>query len=110
MPCCASKNKQDQDLLQTSNGVGVIVSRPMLSLMQDKNFTKASQAAAFLGLIPIQSLNPFSKWYIHSMSYQYMISALYRHRTDRVRVTIKYFNIMLITTLITFFESLKVVA
>ena len=84
MPCCVSKNKQDQDLLQTSNGVGVIVSRQMLSLMHDKNFTKASQAAAFLGLIPIQSLNPFSKWYIHSMSYQYMFSALYKHRTDSV--------------------------
>ena len=85
MPCCVSKNKQDQDLLQTSNGVGVIVSRQMLSLMHDKNFTKASQAAAFLGLIPIQFLNPFSKWYIHSMSYQYMFGALYRHRTTYVR-------------------------
>ncbi|WP_414709122.1 transposase [Psychrobacter sp.] len=85
MPCCVSKNKQDQDLLQTSNGVGVIVSRQILSLMHDKNFTKASQAAAFLGLIPIQSLNPFSKWYIHSMSYQYMFGALYRHRTTYVR-------------------------
>ena len=58
MPCCVSKNKQDQDLLQTSNGVGVIVSRQMLYLMHDKNFTKASQAATFLGLIPIKSLNP----------------------------------------------------
>lgn len=81
MPCCVSKNKQDQDLLQTSNGVGVIVSRQMLSLMHGKNFTKAPQAAAFLGLIPIQSLNLFSKWYIHSMSYQYMFGALYRSRT-----------------------------
>ena len=54
MPCCVSKNKQDQDLLQMSNGVGVIVSRQMLSLMHDKNFTKASQAAASLGLIPKQ--------------------------------------------------------
>ena len=87
IPCCMSKNKQDQDLLQTSNGVGVIVivSRQMLFLMQDKNFTKASQAAAFLGLIPIQSLNPFSKWYIHSMSYQYMFCALYRSGTTYVR-------------------------
>lgn len=54
MPCCVSKNKQDQDPLQKSNGVGVIVSRQMLSLMDDKNFTKASQAAAFLGLTPRQ--------------------------------------------------------
>ena len=85
MPCCVSKNTQDQDLLQMSNGVGVIVSRQMLSLMHDKNFTKASQAAAFLGLIPVQSLTPFSKWYIHSMSYQYVFGALYRHRTDSLR-------------------------
>ncbi|WP_394211440.1 transposase [Psychrobacter piscatorii] len=56
-----SKNKQDQGLLQTSNGIGVIVSRQMLSLMHDKKFMKVSQAAAFLGLFPIQSLNPFSK-------------------------------------------------
>ncbi|GAA0801257.1 hypothetical protein GCM10009110_10860 [Psychrobacter piscatorii] len=41
---------------------------------------KASQAAAFLELIPIQYLNPFSKWYIHSISDQYMFGALYRHR------------------------------
>ena len=81
MPCCLSKNKQDQDLLQTSNGIDVIVSRQMLSLMYDKNFTKPSQAAAFLGLIPIQSLNPFPKWYIHSMSYQYMFGTLYRSRS-----------------------------
>ncbi len=85
MPCCVSKNTQDQDLLQMSNGVGVIVSRQMLSLMHDKNFTKASQAAAFLGLIPSQSLHPFLKCYIHSMSYQYMFNALYRHRTDSLR-------------------------
>ncbi|WP_352338875.1 hypothetical protein [Psychrobacter sp. 16-MNA-CIBAN-0192] len=51
--------------------------------MQDKKFTKASQAAAVLGLIPIQSLNPFSEWFIYSMSYQYMIGALYRHRCGR---------------------------
>ncbi|WP_327192695.1 IS110 family transposase [Psychrobacter sp. PL15] len=49
-----SKNKQDQDLLQTINGVGPVVSRQMLSLMHNKDFTKASQAAAFLGLIPKQ--------------------------------------------------------
>ena len=77
------QNKQDQDLLQTSNGVGVIVSRQMLSLMHNKNFTRAPRAAAFLGLIPIQSLNPFSKCSIHSMSYQNMFGALYRHRCGR---------------------------
>jgi hypothetical protein len=63
---CVPKNKQDQDLLQTSNGVGVIISRQMLSLMQDKSFTKSSQAAAFLGLIPIKKsergLHPTVGW------------------------------------------------
>ena len=49
-----SNNKQDQDLLQMSNGVGVIVSRQMLFLIYNKNFTKTSQVAAFLGLIPKQ--------------------------------------------------------
>ncbi|WP_352310589.1 transposase [Psychrobacter sp. W2-37-MNA-CIBAN-0211] len=93
MPYCVSKNKQDQDLLQTSNGVGVIVLRQILSLMHDKNFTKASQAAAFLGLIPIQSLNPFSKWYIRSMIYQYMFDALYRHQTAIVRYELNDYKI-----------------
>ncbi len=54
MPCYVSKNKQDQDRLQTISSVGVIVSIQMLSLMYNKNFTKTSQAAAFLGLIPKQ--------------------------------------------------------
>ena len=46
--------KQDQDLLKTIKGVGTVTSRQMLSLMHNKSFTKASQAAAFLGLIPKQ--------------------------------------------------------
>ena len=46
--------KQDQDLLKTIKGVGKVTSRQMLSLMHNKSFTKASQAAAFLGLIPKQ--------------------------------------------------------
>ncbi|SNT70231.1 IS110 family transposase [Psychrobacter sp. LV10R520-6] len=46
--------KQDQVLLQTIKGVGPATSRQMLSLMHNKSFTKASQAAAFLGLIPKQ--------------------------------------------------------
>ncbi len=65
----------------------------MLSLMHDKNFTKASQAAAFLGLIPIQSLNPFSKWYIRSMIYQYMFGALYRYQTASVRYELNDYKI-----------------
>lgn len=46
--------KQDQELLKTIKGVGPATSRQMLSLMHNKSFTQASQAAAFLGLIPKQ--------------------------------------------------------
>ena len=49
-----SNLKQDQDLLKTIKGVGTVTPRQMLSLMHNKSFTKASQAAAFLGLIPKQ--------------------------------------------------------
>ncbi len=81
MSCCVSKSKQDQDLLQTSNGIGITVSIQILSLVHDKNFTKAFQAAVFLGLIPIQSLSPFSKWCIYLRSYRDMFGALYRNRS-----------------------------
>ncbi|WP_201586217.1 IS110 family RNA-guided transposase [Psychrobacter jeotgali] len=46
--------KQDQELLKSIKGVGTVTSRQMLTLMHNKSFTKASQAAAFLGLIPKQ--------------------------------------------------------
>lgn len=46
--------KQDQELLKSIKGVGPATSRQMLTLMHNKSFTKASQAAAFLGLIPKQ--------------------------------------------------------
>lgn len=49
-----SSLKQDQELLKTIKGVGEVTSRQMLSLMHNKSFTQASQAAAFLGLIPKQ--------------------------------------------------------
>ena len=44
--------KQDQDLLQTIKGVGPVVSKQMVSLMHNKQFSQASQMAAFLGLVP----------------------------------------------------------
>lgn len=46
------KLKHDQELLQTIKGVGQATSRQMLSLMHNKEFTKASQVAAFIGLVP----------------------------------------------------------
>jgi len=44
--------KQDQQLLESIKGVGPVVSKQMVSLMHNKQFTKASQVAAFLGLVP----------------------------------------------------------
>lgn len=46
--------KQDQILLTSIKGVGTTLSRQMLSLMHNKQFNKASQMAAFLGLVPKQ--------------------------------------------------------
>lgn len=46
--------KHDQQLLQTINGVGTVVSRQMVSLFHNKTFTSASQVSAFLGLVPKQ--------------------------------------------------------
>nr|WP_265088520.1 transposase [Psychrobacter immobilis] len=39
--------KQDQYLLQTIKGVGPVVSKQMMSLMHNKQFSQASQMAAF---------------------------------------------------------------
>ncbi len=44
--------KQDQDLLQTIKGVGPVVSKQIVSLMHNKQFTQASQMAAFIDLVP----------------------------------------------------------
>ena len=50
-----SNLKQDQYLLQTIKGVGPVVSKQMMSLMHNKQFSQASQMAAFLGLVPKHS-------------------------------------------------------
>lgn len=47
--------KKDRELLSTIPGVGPVISRLMLMVIHSRDFTKASQVAAFLGLIPIQN-------------------------------------------------------
>ena len=48
-----SMNK-DRQLLQSIQGVGEVVSREIVSLFHSKRFDSGRQAAAFLGLIPLQ--------------------------------------------------------
>ena len=47
--------KKDRQLLESIPGVGPVISRLMLSVIHSRGFTKASQVAAYLGLIPIQN-------------------------------------------------------
>ncbi len=44
--------KKNRKLLQSISGVGVVVSRVMVSLLACKNFKNAKQFSAYLGLIP----------------------------------------------------------
>ena len=44
--------KQDRARLQTITGVGQVVSREMLCVLHSRQFKKASEAAAFVGLVP----------------------------------------------------------
>ena len=44
--------KQDRALLDSIPGVGTVVSREMLALLRSRHFTRASQVAAFTGLVP----------------------------------------------------------
>ena len=46
--------KQDLDLLKSIPGIGPVVSRVMLSVIRSRPFAKASECAAFLGVIPQQ--------------------------------------------------------
>lgn len=47
--------KKDRELLQTIPAVGPVISRLILSVIRSRDFTKASQVAAYLGLIPVQN-------------------------------------------------------
>lgn len=44
--------KQDRDRLSTIPGVGKVVSREMLCVLHSRQFDQASQAAAFIGVVP----------------------------------------------------------
>lgn len=44
--------KHDRELLDSIPGVGSVVSREMLAMLRSRHFVRASQAAAFIGLVP----------------------------------------------------------
>jgi transposase len=46
--------KKDRKLLESIPSVGKVLSRVMLSVIRSRDFSKASQVAAYLGLIPVQ--------------------------------------------------------
>lgn len=46
--------KNDQKLLTTIPGVGELTAQRMIALMRSRAFTKASQVAAFMGIVPIE--------------------------------------------------------
>lgn len=46
--------KNDQALLESIPGVGPVISQQMVAIIRSRSFNKASQCAAFLGLIPIE--------------------------------------------------------
>jgi transposase len=48
------KLKEDKVLLETIPGVGDVISTRMLMVINSRQFTKASQCAAYLGLVPVQ--------------------------------------------------------
>jgi transposase len=48
------KFKEDKALLETIPGVGNVIATRMLMVISSRQFTKASQCAAYLGLVPVQ--------------------------------------------------------
>ena len=46
--------KQNKEKLQSIPGIGEVVSREMLAVLLSRDFKRASQAAAFMGLVPKQ--------------------------------------------------------
>ena len=48
------KLKEDKALLESIPGVGDVISTRMLMVMSSRQFAKASQCAAYLGLVPVQ--------------------------------------------------------
>ncbi len=48
------KLKEDKALLESIPGIGDVISTRMLMVMSSRQFAKASQCAAYLGLVPVQ--------------------------------------------------------
>ena len=48
------KLKEDKALLESIPGVGDVIATRMLMVINSRQFTKASQCAAYLGLVPVQ--------------------------------------------------------
>ncbi|MFT5815975.1 MAG: transposase [Psychroserpens sp.] len=46
------KLKKDRSILKTIPAVGEVLSREMLAVLNSRDFVKASQAAAFVGVVP----------------------------------------------------------
>ena len=46
--------KHDQTLLATIPGVGALTAQRMIALLRSRDFTKAAQVAAFMGLVPVE--------------------------------------------------------
>ena len=47
--------QQDRERLETIPGIGPVLSRHLVATYRSRRFTKASQMAAYLGVVPIQS-------------------------------------------------------
>lgn len=54
--------KNDRELLQSIPGVGDVVSREMTAVIASRDFTKASEVSAFLGLVPKQKASGKKEW------------------------------------------------
>ena len=47
--------KKDRELLESIPAIGPVMARQMLAVIRSRPFTRASQVAAFLGLIPVEN-------------------------------------------------------
>jgi len=47
--------KNDRELLESIPGVGPVMARQMVAVIRSRSFVRASQCAAFLGLVPIEN-------------------------------------------------------
>lgn len=54
--------KNNRELLQSIPGIGDVVSREILAVIASRDFTQASEVAAFLGLVPKQKSSGKQEW------------------------------------------------